>query len=191
MRRYIQLHEQVKVPVLKNIIYAVKLIWQADKKLMLGYLVDQLSVKLFSLFIQNILFLKVLLSVIDGDGEFIHYVKYLAIFLVCSGLTKACQWYGEYTQKYATKRVLKNLNNKIFEKALSLDVNCYENPEFYDKYQRATLVLTYGYFDVLTYNLCAVLGSVISFICVITTVTVIDPTYLLFLLPVIFVFHLV
>ncbi len=188
MRRYIQLHEQVKVPVLKNIIYAVKLIWQADKKLMLGYLVDQLSVKLFSLFIQNILFLKVLLSVIDGDGEFIHYVKYLAIFLVCSGLTKACQWYGEYTQKYATKRVLKNLNNKIFEKALSLDVNCYENPEFYDKYQRATLVLTYGYFDVLTYNLCAVLGSVISFICVITTVTVIDPTYLLFLLPVIFVF---
>lgn len=188
LRRYIQLHEQVKVPVVKNIVYAVKLIWQADKRLMLGYLLDQIGTKIFSLFIQNILFLKVLLSVIDNNGDFIQYVKYLIIFLVCSVITKACQWYGEYTQKYATKRVLKNLNNKIFEKAVKLDVSCYEDPEFYDKYQRATLVLTYGYFDVLTFNLCAILGSLISFICVITTVTFIDPTYLIFLLPVIFVF---
>ncbi len=188
MPRYIRLHEQVKVPVVKNMIYAVKLIWQADKKLMLGYLMSAIAGKVFGLFIQNILFLKVLLSVIDGSRGFIQYVKYLVAFAVCSGLTKACQWYGEYTQKYAAKRVLKNLNNKVFGKAASLDVSCYEDPDFYDKYQRATLVLQYGYFDVLISSLCGMLGSAISFICVITTVTVIDPAYLIFLLPVLFVF---
>lgn len=48
-------------------------------------------------------------------------------------------------EKCATKRVLKLLNDRIFEKALSVDVACYENPEFYDKYQRATMVTTNGF----------------------------------------------
>ena len=187
MRR-VRPHEDIKVPVIKNIIYAVRLVWQADKKLMLGYFIDQLGAKIFSLFLQNILFLKVLLSVIDGSRDFIQYVKYLGLFLLCSLIAKGLQWYGEYTQKYASKRVLKSINNKIFDKAVSLDVSCYEDPEFYDKYQRATLVLAYSYYDTLTYDIMAIIASGISFICVITTVTMVDPVYLVFLLPVIFVF---
>lgn len=186
--RYIRLHEQVKVPVMKNVIYAFKLIWNADKKLFLGYVLAQGASRFFSLFIQNILFLKVLLTVIDGERDFAVYVKYLLLFALVSLVLKALSWYGEYTHQFATKRVLKNLNNKIFEKAVQLDISCYEDPEFYDKYQRATLVLQAGYFDVLCYNIASMLGSIISFACVVTTVTAIDPMYLLFLVPVLFVF---
>lgn len=186
--RYIRLHEQVKVPVMKNVIYAFKLIWNADKKLFLGYVLAQGASRFFSLFIQNILFLKVLLTVIDGERDFAVYVKYLLLFALVSLVLKALSWYGEYTHQFATKRVLKNLNNKIFEKAVQLDISCYEDPEFYDKYQRATLVLQAGYFDVLCYNIASMLGSIISFVCVVTTVTAIDPMYLLFLVPVLFVF---
>lgn len=188
MRRRIELHEQVKVPVMKNIIYAVRLVWNADKNLFLGSILSQITGSIFSLFIQNILFLKVLLTLIDGESDFRVYVKNLSLFLIVSAVVKIVQWYGNYLTCCAQKKVLKNLNNKIFEKACQLDVSCYEDPSFYDKYQRATLVLSAGYFDALSDSIAMIIGSIISFVCVITTVTVIDPAYLLFLVPVLFVF---
>ncbi len=185
---YIRLHEQVKVPVLKNIKFALKLILKTDKRLFIGYIFQETMGSLFSNFIQNILFLKVLLNVIDGSRDWREYVRCLVLFLVCSLIVKASQWGGEYISHYATKRVLKGLNNMLFEKASQLDVSCYEDPEFYDKYQRATLVLSAGYFDILCWDISIITGAVISFIFVITTVTVIDPAYLVFLLPVMLVF---
>ncbi|MCH5320514.1 MAG: ABC transporter ATP-binding protein [Eubacterium sp.] len=188
MMRHIRRHEDIKVPVMKNIIYAVKIVWQADKNLFIGSFINQITGMIFSLFIQNILFLKVLLTAIDGNADFKVYIKYLVIFLLTSLFIKAAQWYGSYINHNAQKKALKNLNNKIFEKACQLDVSCYEDPAFYDKYQRATNVLSYGYFDTLADYIAIIVGALISFICVITTVTIIDPAYLLFLLPVLFVF---
>ncbi len=187
-RRYVKLHEQVKVPVIKNVKFALNLVWQADKKLFLGYIIGYTADKIFSLFVQNILFLKILLSVIDGEKDFAVYVKYLVSFLVISILLKGIAWFCNYIRQVATKNVLKKLNNKIFEKAVELDVSCYENPEFYDKYQRATTILAWGYFDAICSNVAAIISGVLSLIFVITTVTVIDPMYLLFLLPVCLVF---
>ena len=96
--------------------------------------------------------------------------------------------FAEKTRLISAKIVLKRLNNKIFEKATTLDVSCYENPEFYDKYQRATLVLSSSYFDLICWDVAAIIGGIIALICVVTTVTVINPLYLLFLLPVTLVF---
>ncbi len=84
--------------------------------------------------------------------------------------------------------MLKNINNMIFEKAQSLDVSCYEDPSFYDKYQRATLVATSGYFDIITYDFVSMLSGIISLICVLFTVSSINPEYLLFLVPIFLVF---
>lgn len=186
--RIVNLKDHKKVPVFKNIKYAVKMIWQADKMLLSGYILGRTAENIFSLFIQNILFLKVLLTAIDGERDFKVYVKYLILFLIASVITKALSWIGNYLHQYSTKRVLKRLNNKIFDKAGQLDISCYEDPAFYDKYQRATLVLQYGYFDILCFDIAYIIGCLLSFAFVVATVTIIDPMYLLFLLPVIFVF---
>lgn len=186
--RYIKLHEQVKVPVFKNIFYALRLIWKADKMILIGYLVSIISDRVLSLFIQNILFLKVLLSLIDGGSSFSEYVKYLVLFLLISAALTILYFRFNYYRCVAVKRALKVLNNMVFKKAVSLDVGCYEDPAFYDSYQRATLVLSAGYFDLLCYNVSAIIAGIITFICVITTVTVINPVYILFLLPVTLVF---
>ena len=42
--RWIKLHEPVKVPVLKNVIFALKLIWEADKRLLIGYFVTEICI---------------------------------------------------------------------------------------------------------------------------------------------------
>ncbi len=186
--RWIKLHEPVKVPIFKNAIYALKLVWEADKRLLIGYLVTEISNKVLSMYVQNILFLKVLLSIIDGDADFKTYFIYLLLFFGVYFLVNVISALAQKTRLVSTKVVLKKLNNKIFEKATQLDVSCYENPEFYDKYQRATLVLSSSYFDLICWDVAAIIGGIIALICVVTTVTVINPLYLLFLLPVTLVF---
>ena len=187
--RYVKLDKKQKnVPVFKNVIYALKLIWKVDKNLILGYLLQLVFHRVFALFIQNVLFLKVLLEVINGNDDYMLYVKYLLAFFAISAVLKLLQWKGTKIKQFATKNVLKQLNNMVFEKAGTLDIADYEDPVFYDKYQRATAVLTGGYFDPLAFDVAEIIGGLVSLICVITTVTAINPVYLLFLAPVLFVF---
>ena len=186
--RWIKLHEPVKVPVLKNVIFALKLVWEADKKLLICWLISEISNKVLSMYVQNILFLKVLLSIIDGDADFKTYFTYLVLFFLVFLSVKVISAYAERTRLISAKVVYKRLNNKIFQKAIQLDVSCYENPDFYDKYQRATLVLSSSYYDLICWDVAAVVGGIIALICVIGTVTAINPMYLLFLLPVTLVF---
>lgn len=187
MRR-IPLEEARSVPVFKNIVYALKTVWNCDKKLMIGHLLNSLTATLFGQFIQNILFLKVLLGILDGGGDFREYSLTLLAFLGVCLLVNGTQWLSSYMVSASNKYVLKVLNNKIFSKALTLDVDCYENPEFYDKYQRATNVLAWSYFDLVCGSVAYIISSTVTLCMVIGTVTTIDPVYLLFLLPVVLVF---
>ena len=137
----VYLKDHKRVPLFKNMVFGLKLGWEADKRLLSGYLINMVADRVFALYVQNILFLKVLLGIIDAKGSFEEYAKTLVLFLVLSVLLKGVNWYSSYMRQVAAKNVLKQINNKIFRKAVSLDIACYEDPEFYDKYQRATEVL--------------------------------------------------
>lgn len=186
--RRLGMHEDKKVPVMKNIIFALKLVWECDKKLPISLLINMCADTIFSVFLQNILFLKVLLSIIDAKGDFRQFAQTLVLFLVLSFVIKAINWTANYIKQVATKNVLKQLNNKVFKKAIELDVSCYEDPAFYDKYQRATQILAWGLFDSVCANVASIIAGIISLGLVIGTVTSIDPAYLIFLAPVALVF---
>lgn len=186
--RYIKLHENEKVPVFKNVIYALRLVCKADKRLLISYLISYIFDDIFVRYIQSILFLKVLLSLFDRGAEFREYVRDLLLFFAIAAVTKIVSWVAAYIRQVATKNVLKVLNNMVFQKAVSLDVGCYESPEFYDKYQRATLIMSAGYFDIICYDVALVVSGIVSLMLVIGTVTAISPVYLLFLLPIALVF---
>lgn len=181
-------NEKKKASVVKNSIWALKLVWKIDKALPLGYLVSIIIEKVFGLFIQNVLFLKILLNAIDQNKDFRVYVKYLVMLFMISALLNVINWFSYYKKQVSAKKVLKGLNNLVFEKASQLDISCYEDPEFYDKYQRATEVLSNGYFDIICWNVITIIGNFIAFLCVITTVAAINPVYLCFLTPILLVF---
>ncbi|MBQ7860660.1 MAG: ABC transporter ATP-binding protein [Clostridia bacterium] len=172
-----------RVPLFKNVVFGLKLGWDADKRLLIGYLINMIADQVFALYVQNILFLQMLLGIIDSKGSFEQYVKTLLVFLVLSVALKAVNWYSHYLRMVAVKNVLKKVNNKIFAKAVSLDIACYEDPAFYDKYQRATDVLAWSLFDSASAAVAAIIASIISLALVIGTVTSIDPRYLVLLLP--------
>ena len=53
--RYIEIDEQQKnVPVFKNVIYALKITWKADKRLLLGYILQEGFFAIFSKYIFKI-----------------------------------------------------------------------------------------------------------------------------------------
>lgn len=180
--------KEEKIPVLKNILFALKLVWEADKKMLIGIFAAEISNNVLSMYVQNILFLKVLLSIIDGNAEFRTYFVSLLLFFVTYLAVNILSTFANRAKMISTKVVLKKLNNKIFKKAIGLDVSCYENPDFYDKYTRATQVVSSSHYETLCYCVATITGGIIALICVVTTVTVVNPLYLLFLLPVAFVF---
>lgn len=185
---WIPVHEDIKVPVFKNIIYALKILYKCHKPFMFWQTLAQCSYMIFTLFIQNVLFLKVLLSVVEGVGDFTYYVKMLMIFFAVGVLSEVIQVVTDYKGLVGHKIIFKSLNNTIFEKASKVDISCYEDPEFYDKYQRATEILTGGLFSAFSYTFATLIGGLISFFSVIGIVASIDPMYLLFLAPILLVF---
>lgn len=185
---WIPVHEDVKVPVFKNIVYAAKILWKADKSFLLAQIVAQCAYVVFTLFIQGVLFLKVLLGVIEGTADFYSFVKILLLFFGIGLLNEVISVFCDYTALVAQKKIFKNLNNMIFEKAANVDIGCYENPAFYDSYQRATEILTGGYFLAFGFDLAEVIAGFISLLLVVGVVASIDGTYLLFLLPILLVF---
>ncbi|MBQ8027789.1 MAG: ABC transporter ATP-binding protein [Clostridia bacterium] len=180
--------KNAKVPMVKNIVFALRLVWKADKRLLLCSFFNHTAEIVFSLFVQNILFLKVLLGIIDSKGDFKEYLKNLFLFLALAVVLKGINWFSSYLRQVSTKKVLKELNNMVFKKAIELDVSCYEDPAFYDKYQRATQILAWGLFDNVCSNVASIFGGVVALLLVVGTVSAIDPVYLVFLLPVSLVF---
>lgn len=185
---FMPVNEEKNVPIFKNIFYAVKLLLKADKQFLIWLVTAQCSYTIFLLFFQNVLFLKVLLSIIQGSGSFKEYVNALIVFLIIGIINELISAYGDYAAWVGQKRVFKSLNNMIFKKASEVDISCYEDPAFYDKYKRATEVLSSGYFVFFSYLFAQIIGSILSFIFIIGVVASINAYYLIFLLPILIVF---
>ena len=106
--RWIKLHEPVKVPIFKNVIFALKLVWEADKRLLIGWFITEISNKVLSMYVQNILFLKVLLSIIDGDADFKTYFTYLLLFFGVYFLVNVISAFAERTRPLSSRETISN-----------------------------------------------------------------------------------
>lgn len=186
--RWVPLHEDVKVPVVKNILYAAKIMYKSDKVIMPAAVFAQTSYFVFVNFFQAVLFLKVLLSLIEGNASFSYYVKILLAFVGLSMLNELIVVGCDYLLNVSAKRVFKGLNNMIFKKASEVDVACYEDPVFYDSYKRATDILNSGFFLGYCLQFARVIANLLSLILIVGVVATIDKAYLIFLAPVSIVF---
>lgn len=186
--RWVPLHEDVKVPVVKNILYAAKIMYKSDKVIMPAAVFAQTSYFVFVNFFQAVLFLKVLLSLIEGNASFSYYVKILLVFVGLSILNEVIVVGCDYLLNVSAKRVFKGLNNMIFKKASEVDVACYEDPVFYDSYKRATDILNSGFFLGYCLQFARVIANLLSLVLIVGVVATIDKAYLIFLAPVSIVF---
>ena len=152
-----------------------------------SFILTQTAHWFFTRFIQEILFLKLLLSLIEGGGSYKEYVLLVLMFAASGLIAKATDCITDYLVCTRMKYFYKNLNDRIFRKAVNVDIACFENPEFYNKYKRATEIITNDHSNEFAYNFASMIAGGLTGIFLIAYVTTIDPKILLILLVAVFV----
>lgn len=170
-----------KKSFIKDSFYAIKTIHRDAPGLIFCRIAAQTSYWFFTGFIKEILFLKLLLDLITSGGSFREYVFLILMFVGAELLSQATGTVSDYFISKKRKIFYKNLNDRIFRKAVSTDMSCFENPDFYDKYKRATEIITEEHFDEFAYYLSSFFAGGLTGIFLIIYVITIDPKILLML----------
>jgi hypothetical protein len=73
----------------------------------------------------------------QGDNDFSVIVKYILIaLLIIFILDIYGGLYGEYYRPHSDIKIMESVNKEIFVKSTQMDISNYENPEFYEKFNR-------------------------------------------------------
>ncbi len=166
----------------KNVFYALKVIRECSPGLMMWRIITQVTFWFFTGFVKDVLFLKVLLDLIIKGGTFKEFVFLIILFVAAEGISTGLNCLSDYFVGTKWKLFYKNLNDKIFKKAVSVDMACFENPEFYDNYKRATEIITEDHFDYFAWQFANIIAGSLTGIFLVVYVVTIDPKILLILL---------
>ncbi len=131
----------------------------------------------------NVMFLETALAIIEGNGTFREFV--IKIGLIILGKL-AVDLFGYVVfhpvrEKYEIK-FEGYLNKMIFEKAQQVELACYENPDFFDNYNRATWVIEKGAYKRIIEGSAWTVGSIVSIISLAIYLYNIDPILLIIII---------
>lgn len=153
---------------IKDVFYAVRTVSEASPLAIPMMALTQTAYWFFANFIQQILFLRVLLGLIEQKSSYKEYMIMVCVFVVSGIVAKGLEMFGDYYITLCYRKIYHSLNKKIFKQAGRVDIECYENPEFYDKYTRATEIITSRRYA----DFCFYIGKFIS--------NIVTGTFLLF-----------
>lgn len=166
MRRQNESKEKKAHPV-KNNIYMLKLMWRVSPAtILLSFIVTFLDFALWAGY--NVLFLKYLFGSPDYNRSFaqsaLFVIGFMAVMMVVGGVQA---WFDNRYKRKIEPRFHQYLNGIMFEKATNVDIACFETPEFYDNYTKATAEVLNRAISVLS-STSSMLGSMFASVWVIT-----------------------
>ncbi len=130
----------------------------------------------------NVMFLETALSIVEGNGTFREFVIKMSLIVAGKLFIDLYGYIAFYTVR--TKFEIKcesYINSLIFTKAQEVELGCYENPEFFDKYNRATWVVERFGFQRIIEGSAWTIGSFVSFVFLVFYLVDIDPFLLVFI----------
>ena len=131
----------------------------------------------------NVMFLESALSIIEGNGTFKEFALKMCIIVFGKLLVDLIGYIDVYTVRIKFEIKCESyINSLIFKQAQRVELGCYENPEFFDKYNRATWVVEQGGFKRIIEGSAWTLGSIVSLVLLVIYLVSIDPILLLFIL---------
>lgn len=170
---------------LKNLIYALKQVWKADKLLLVFTLFKNSVEQVFYVFF-FVYLTKYIFNCIERNIPYERLFRFLAV--ACSlhvVIHFICGWYEAY-RKIKTPAVYRQIFHRVMEISDDLELKDYESPEFYDKYARA---LDRCVDDAINISIKTgvYIGNVFSTIMSLVIVISVDPAFLFFLIIPMFV----
>ncbi len=175
---------------LKNMIYALKIVSSASPMAIPMMTLTQTAYWFFANFIQQILFLRVLLGLLERKSSFKEYMIMVCVFVIAGVVAKALEMFSDYYITLCNRKIYHSLNKKIFKQAGKVDIECFENPEFFDVYTRATEIVTNKRYIDFCFYVARFISSVITGIFLIIYIVSIDPRLLLIMSMLVLVFFI-
>lgn len=175
--------QKQKAHIFRNTAFMLKCAWKsAPLSLIIIYLAYILENVYYS-FVIGIMFLQTALSIIEGNGTFKEFAIKMCIIVFGKVFVDLLAYIDMYTVR--TKFEIKcesYINSLIFKKAQEVELGCYENPDFFDNYNRATWVVEKGGFKRIIEGSAWTIGSVVSLVLLIFYLISIDPFLLFFII---------
>lgn len=120
-----------------NILFALKQVWQVSPAyFIIYYLVTLIYAPLD--FLTDSFLLRMIVNKVEADesvSSIVTYIIALAIVVIIINMISSFYWNvispGEY------EKITAHIRKKLFKKAASVELACYETPAFYDKYMKA------------------------------------------------------
>ncbi len=176
-------NQKQKAHIFRNTAFMLKCAWKsAPLSLIIIYLAYILENVYYSVVV-GIMFLQTALSIIEGNGTFKEFAIKMCIIVFGKVFVDLLAYIDMYTVR--TKFEIKcesYINSLIFKKAQEVELGCYENPEFFDNYNRATWVVEKGGFKRIIEGSAWTIGSAVSIVFLIFYLVSIDPFLLFFIL---------
>ncbi len=183
MRTNTKKQPKQKAYVLKNTAFMLGCALKSAPLSLLIIYFSYIAENVYYAVVVNVMFLETALSMIEGDGTFKEFAIRMCIIVAGKLLVDLLGYINVYTVRIKFEIKCESyINSLIFKKAQAVELGCYENPDFFDKYNRATWVIEKSGFKRIIEGSAWTLGSVVSLILLIGYLFSLDPVLLIFLI---------
>ncbi len=168
-----------KSSTVKNSLYFLRLIWNTcPSSIFIHFIV---FVEYGMWVFNSVIFMQYLFGANTKNrsfGEILTFIWFATILSIAVNIFYSWRWKNAFPKMLAN--LTYGLSNKLFKKAQSVDISCYENPDFYNTYTRAVDVVSRNAREFLN-HFSIFFASLFSAIYVIFVMVKITPWALLFI----------
>lgn len=173
--------KESKVSSIKNNIFAMKMGWSLSKSRVIhAFILTALGYVAWIFY--SAIFMRYLVNAIENKNSF----KSIFVFILITGATFVCfAIYTSYVNNVVVPltdtKIYGRLYEKLYKKAKNVELSCFENAEFYNKYTMAIDGAGDKITSVIT-NVCAVVTGMIATVVVFYVMFDIDKASVLFVI---------
>ncbi len=135
-RIFFQYNKEFNIP-LKNSFYFLKIIWEASPKRVIchgGTILFSRTVQI----LYNLFFIRYIIESMESNVAVTDVAMLIAGVFIMFYIEECLYTYiNIYLSKRTDIDITEYLMNKIYKKAIKMDLVCYENPKYYDSFTRA------------------------------------------------------
>lgn len=165
--------------IIRNNVFMIKYLYKYTRKFFyFGFLSSFLNAG--SGFFVSVWLLKIITDHIQRGGPFSEVAWYMLIFLV---LSAALQMFSAYFWEWYVPIINVKLNtamqSELYNKAIEMDLACYDDPKFFDEYVTATSNANSKVFEIY-YTVTQLASSLLSIILLFSSILILDPMGIIF-----------
>ncbi len=156
---------KAKAHIFKNTAFMLKCGLKSAPLSMIIIYLAYIAENVYYAVVFNVMFLETALSIIEGKGTFREFAIKIGLIIFGKVAVDLFSYiaFHPVREKFEIK-CESYINNLIFKKAQQVELGCYENPDFFDNYNRATWVVERHGFKRIIEGSAWTLGSVVSII---------------------------